>query len=403
MIRKNMSNNLGLFYLRMLLLSTFISCVPLLRILGLNVSLQFIGWLVPLAVSLIFIFKLKRKRVFFPLQLWIPWGGVLIFGLIDSYEFGFQRTVMSLTPLVVGVVSSMFVYDDRFKKEFDKSIKYFTIVLVLYFMYKTRLYTLTFLPFSQLSAQVMTISLLVAYYFTRFSLGFKIPVLLSLVLVVMPLAALTRMGMIATASVFLISFTPIKLHYRIAIIIISILVTISVFYTDRIQRSMFFSGSGSVADLSLNNVNLATSGRSYMWGIIIDEFHKSTVHRDAKWFGNGANATGDLLKQYGMRLTHPHNDWLRLLYDYGYVGVMLYVGTILFQWKYLVNKARLARETFPRLLFYASAAAFAPYVLYMFSDNVWIYGAYFGNLHFFMIGVACSMNYNSKMTVNRSF
>ena len=81
--------------------------------------------------------------------------------------------------------------------------------------------------------------------------------------------------------------------------------------------------------------DLATSGRRYMAEILLIEIAKQP------WWGHGANSSEELvLKLSNGQLTHPHNDWLRLLYDYGVVGTVLFLLTMIFQVRHLLKKAR---------------------------------------------------------------
>ena len=88
--------------------------------------------------------------------------------------------------------------------------------------------------------------------------------------------------------------------------------------------------------------------------------------------------------------SHPHNDWLRLQYDYGTLGMIIFALTLLFQayhaWS--LTKQRLLPES--ALLLYAGAGAFLPMLLFMFTDNVILYAAWFGNLHFTLLGLGYS-------------
>ena len=106
------------------------------------------------------------------------------------------------------------------------------------------------------------------------------------------------------------------------------------------------------------------------------------------WLGHGSNASEELvLSITGYSLTHPHNDWLRLEYDYGYIGTGVFILCMLAQ---VVHAFLMARKSSgeSRILFYAGASAFIPFVLIMFTDNIILYAAFFGNLHFTMLGLA---------------
>jgi O-antigen ligase len=109
---------------------------------------------------------------------------------------------------------------------------------------------------------------------------------------------------------------------------------------------------------------------------------------DAKpWFGHGANAQEWFLEELFGTLTQPHNDWLRLEFDYGYIGTGLFGATLLAQ--ALLAWTLGMKSSGPRkMLFLSGASAFVSFVLIMVTDNIILYAVYFGNLHFAIMGLA---------------
>jgi O-antigen ligase len=105
------------------------------------------------------------------------------------------------------------------------------------------------------------------------------------------------------------------------------------------------------------------------------------------WFGHGANASESFVKKLGGGLTHPHNDWLRLLYDYGYFGTVIFGICVLLQVRHLL---KMGKRSFGerRILFFAAATSFISFSLFMFTDNIILYAAFFGNLQFTIMGMA---------------
>jgi O-antigen ligase len=144
---------------------------------------------------------------------------------------------------------------------------------------------------------------------------------------------------------------------------------------------MFMKGEGTLKDIG-DEKNLATSGRRYMAEILLLEI------ANKPWWGHGANASEELIVKLSEgQLTHPHNDWLRFLYDYGIVGTSLFLLSMLLQVRHLLKKARHSEGEI-RSFFSATASSFLPFVLIMFTDNIVLYAAFYGNLQFTIIGLA---------------
>lgn len=71
--------------------------------------------------------------------------------------------------------------------------------------------------------------------------------------------------------------------------------------------------SGSFMGLSIN-----TEGRRDVWVYITDNLGSDIA------FGHGTGASRDLLRQ--THLSHPHNDYLKIVYDHGLLGCFCYFG-----------------------------------------------------------------------------
>ena len=70
------------------------------------------------------------------------------------------------------------------------------------------------------------------------------------------------------------------------------------------------------AKIAVGGVMINASGRTEMWQTLLDDLRGMAIV-----FGRGAGAAGRLIDRYFPDLGHPHNDFLRLLYDFGVVGL----------------------------------------------------------------------------------
>ena len=161
---------------------------------------------------------------------------------------------------------------------------------------------------------------------------------------------------------------------------------------------MFFSGHGTLTDLRYGNVNFRTTGRSTMWDKMIPEIQEMPL------LGHGANASEPFVSRLTGGLTHPHNDWLRLLFDYGYIGTGVFGLCLLLQ---VLHAYRMAKRTVGKIsiLFFAAASSFISFFLFMFTDNIILYAAFFGNLHFTVLGIAYAAKHvqRNKQAHSRKF
>jgi O-antigen ligase len=210
------------------------------------------------------------------------------------------------------------------------------------------------------------------------------------VLAAVPVLANTRTGMVAVALTLPLTLAPLSMTKRLIAVAVLVVAGMGVFQMERIQNKMFYSGQGTVSDAVTGVLDLlkgeepasldfATSGRRYIHQALIDGLD------EAYWLGHGANTTEAISLAFS-EVTHPHNDWLRLRYEYGLLGMLLFALTMLGQVGHALRRLRRMPPE-AAIFLWVGAGAFLPMALFMFSDNVILYAAWFGNLQFAMLGL----------------
>jgi O-antigen ligase len=153
---------------------------------------------------------------------------------------------------------------------------------------------------------------------------------------------------------------------RVALVVagVSGIVWAAITFVEPIHQR-FFPTTGDFVDVGGYQVN--TNGRSQLWPATWSQFEQSP------WLGNGAGAAEVLTTSLGVG--HPHNDYLRLLDDYGLigtglwaVGVFLIVGRLIRVW----IRADTAGDPEARLYLWALLGMVA-LLLTMITDNVLVY------------------------------
>jgi O-antigen ligase len=368
------------FLVWMVFISTLVSSVGGTNFLGYNISGY--GWVIPLIAALLLLLR-NPSKFRFPLRIWLPWVFVVVvYQMFAETEHSFQRSVMLLCPLVVGIAMSKFRLTEHDLEYFLRLCRLMAVALIVLVLTKAGIFLTGILPFTTgLAPEVMTTAILCSLFATKYVFGSKRDLGVWAALAVIPVIAVTRMGMIASAVSLPFTLAPMKLVKRFAFVVLLIVLGISIFYTERVQNKMFYSGEGRLEDVKWANPDFATSGRQFIW-----ENMKAGIS-EAPWFGNGSNSSEELLLSITPDLTHPHNDWLRLTFDYGYVGSGVFGLTLLLQMLDLYKKARTSSGN-RSLLFYTGASSVLIFMLFMLSDNIILYAAFFGNLQFTIIGLA---------------
>ena len=340
-----------------------------------------LAWVVTLVLALMILLR-RVGSISFPWWIWLPWVTLVIVYLsLSHFESALQRSVMLLCPLVVGLAASTYRMAGEEIAGLRLLMRFITVALWVMVVVNTGLFVTGRLPASTgLAPQAITACLLGAYFVAEYANGNRGALKWWGGLALVPVIALTRTAIVACAATLPASFAKLKLGKRMLFGGLILAAMLAVFYTPRVQEKMFRSGHGGITDLSIDNPNLQTSGRLAIWDAMEARI------RLKPWFGYGANSSEAFVKSLTGGLTHPHNDWLRLRYDYGYVGTGIFALCMLMQVLNLLILARRATGDV-RTLLYAGASSFLPFVMMMYTDNIILYGAFFGNLQFALMGV----------------
>ena len=346
-----------------------------------------LAWAVALLIALIVLSK-RAPYWRFPVHIWLPWFFLLLLYLpeslsnpLDSRVSPIQRSCQLVTPMIVAVALSTYRISPR---QLIKFVRYFRIFLVLFWFLAiiTHLEAILALGTTELAGQAMTSMLGCTFFLCRYFLMRRYNDLVIYVLMVtMPILAVTRTVIAVTLMLPNIVLVPLSLLQRFIIIGVSLLTAISVFFLPQIQKKMFHSGSGQLNDLSFENEELSTSGRAYLWDSLFVYAQRSP------WFGNGTGQGENFCYKY-TPVGYPHNDWLLTYTDYGAFGVIVFLVCNLWMIWDCWRHARKVRHPTVKLFFYAGASSFIPFMLVMFTDNIMVYASFFGILQYTIIGLA---------------
>lgn len=341
-----------------------------------------LGWLIPLIFALLSLAR-GLDRVSYPLWIWLPWSCfVVIYAAVSDESNAIQRSIMMLCPLVVGMAMSKARVGENALRALHRLMLYMAIGLIVLVAFKTGIIFTGVLPvITGLAAEVMTASMLCNYFAAQYVFGDRKVLKWWTILAAIPVIAVTRTAIAVNGLTLPLTFAPLATLKRAIILFLIIIIGIGIFYSPRVQKKMFFSGRGTLEDVKWENEDFATTGRKYMWDKMWAKIDEQPM------LGYGANASESFISKLTRGLKHPHNDWLRLLFDFGYVGVTIFALTLLMQ---TFHALRMARRTVGEisLLFYAGASSILSFVLFMFTDNILLYAAFFGNLQFMILGLA---------------
>ncbi|MBZ5637055.1 MAG: O-antigen ligase family protein [Acidobacteriia bacterium] len=127
-------------------------------------------------------------------------------------------------------------------------------------------------------------------------------------------------------------------------------------------RDRFLKGDVS---LRIWDVSINASGRTAFWRATLDSWRESPL------VGKGAGSSENLIESVFVTISHPHNDYLRILHDYGFAGTVIWAAGILTLLVSLWHAWRHASQVFHAVpqLYLAGFLMLIAFVLSMTAEN----------------------------------
>ncbi|MEK7754585.1 MAG: O-antigen ligase family protein [Acidobacteriota bacterium] len=354
------------------------------------------AWVLILVASMLRIAS-ARLNVMFPVWIWAPWAAYVFIRAFSGYEYVWQSTAQILCPLVAGIAASTYRL---------MPVKLESVQVLIRRAYAAFLagFLLIIVPFSVrdidnsgFAAGAMTALFFQSFFLCSYFLNGRSPrdVMCYLAAIGVPVVSGNRGPLLASVGLLVLAIVPISVRRRILLAGVAAAIGIAAFYTPKFQHKMFYSGRGELADLHLDNRDLRMNARTEMWRSLEQGIALSP------WVGHGGNADRTWLLRHGFAMYLPHNDWLRLRFNYGWVGVVLFILAIGGQ---IVHSVRTFWKSSPglRALSASGVSCFVAFVIVMLTDNVLIYCQYFTVPMMLLVGGSYSVVYRRPTLLAQS-
>lgn len=152
------------------------------------------------------------------------------------------------------------------------------------------------------------------------------------------------------------------------------------FYTETFQSHFFETGKGTLSEaLSGDMVDF---GRRDTWIQVWDTGWERPL------LGHGVGSAFDYVPTVWLDSNHVHNDYLRIFYELGFVGLGLFACVMTWQLITLRRQIALAQDDRVREMFAAAWLGFCALLLSCTTDNTIIYHVYYNNPLFALVGAA---------------
>jgi O-antigen ligase len=159
----------------------------------------------------------------------------------------------------------------------------------------------------------------VAWHASSWRYGSRTSLVVCLIVVLGIGASLSRTALIVAILLIALSrFDPTKARGWLSLTAWIVVGSAGVYWaTTSIAplRERFLEGDTS---LQVGGLKINAMGRTWMWERTLDSY------RQAPWIGQGSGSAQELMRSLSSNISHPHNDYLRILHDFGNVGLGLW-------------------------------------------------------------------------------
>jgi len=305
---------------------------------------------------------------------------IYIIGLLSLLRSGLFQvnafvndSMFLLLFLIVGIMFYKKVFlNANFEKVFFKFLEWSLYIHIVYiiilFVSGESLFNIDYGQFrfkgsmGSSATSIFYLALFIPFFTKYMYIKEKKYLLLSIILIVFILLCGTRITILALMFIIMINIISSISGYK-KIIFLMFFIIASIFIIESITSRLFFNNEVSIESLNM-------SGRNLLWAALIEKIP------DSPWFGFGTGSTYTYLKIVkplgGMADDQVHNDYIKILFNYGYVGLFLFLYTI----KNMFNSLIVKKSLFNNLNIKISKNYIYGFLILMLTDNVLVYMFY---------------------------
>lgn len=363
-----------------------IACIALPKLWG----LRYTGFLWSAILVLGFFLLLQnRRKIPFPWKIWLPWFSYV--GLSLSWSSltiagNLQVLLQMVTPLFIGVAASLSIQNeadwDRFKRGFMHGF-FFIALVFLFFWYGPGVAFQTEGTGFNVRPSAMTLCLMSCLFLSRMHTISFGNILAWVACLSICFFSGSRMAITVLLLLWIISPLYRNIWGKTFVICVVCLIAVSLFHTPTFQQRFFVSGSGTFTQIVEGDFN--DQGRFQIWPLVWEKARKNIV------FGAGVGESDIFVYRNFDPIRQVHNDYLRIIFEFGLVGLVLFVGAAFLQ----IVRLRRMMYSNDRTVIEASVAGYLGFFTWLIlstTDNGIIYGLAFTHPLFAITGAAYGLH-----------
>lgn len=208
--------------------------------------------------------------------------------------------------------------------------------------------------------------------------------------VCMAITVATGSRIASVAMLLLPIFNPITRNplKKTAAIVTIVCIGGAAYLTPMIQQRFFQGGSGGVNQIAEGNFDDA--GRFDVWPLVLE------AAWERPWLGHGIGSSQFLIPEIWRDQSHPHNDYLRIGYELGSVGLALFMLVVIWQLWSLGRQVR-RTEGAVQQAFASAWLGWIAFLVIAFTDNPIVYHLWYMNPLFALMGAAYTVAREEKL------
>jgi len=325
------------------------------------------------------------QRAFFPVKPWLLWLGWLLlsFSWLEEITYKQVQDAMQVSmPVLVGVAASQII-DSREKLGRLIRVYYYTLLfmaLIVAAWFTGLIGEDMDSPICILIRPLAVTIVMIAGLLLAGAKSHPLPAWIGWSVCLM-LTVITGSRIASAAILALPIINPINRGLSRRMVMLGVIGVIgAALLSTPIMQERFFRGeSGGFSRILEGQID--GSGRFEAWPIVLEK----TLERP--WLGHGEGSVGALVAQVWEDMVHPHNDYLRVAYELGGIGLLLLISVLLWQlWS--LNRWIQRTEGVLQQAFAGAWLGLAAFMIIALVDNPIIYTLHCMNPVFALMGAA---------------
>ncbi len=324
----------------------------------------------------------RRQLDLAPWWPWLIWIGYLWMSMLWARELdgkNIQDALQYTMPIVVGIIAATTIRTvGEMKLVFAAFVVALLGVSVYTLLFVQEVFDPTWLE-THIRSAALTTTVMGCVFLAAFPQRYFWPLFGWGACLAIATLTSSRMATLALLAAFVLHPLVKAFRWKVAAVATCAVLGLALFYTPTFQKHFFAGGSGNIGDLASGKVD--DLGRLEAW----EQTWYQAV--DTPLIGRGVGSIHAFVDSIWVDTDQIHNDYLRLFYEVGLLGLTLFLSVA--GWQLLTLRKRIAETRgIARTALAASYLGFCALLITCITDNTITYNLFYTDPLFAMLGSA---------------